>query len=87
MVYALQKFRHYLINNWFIFYVDHMVGVYLVNKPQVSSQIANWLLFMEYDFKIVYKHGRSHLMANALSRLPIQAQLIRALIFICSHYN
>jgi hypothetical protein len=48
-----------------------MVLVYLVNKTQVSSKRTKWLLlFLEYDFKIVYKLGRSHLMAYALSRLP-----------------
>jgi hypothetical protein len=33
MVFALHKFRHYLLGNKFIFYVDHMALVYLVNKP------------------------------------------------------
>jgi hypothetical protein len=33
MVYALHKFRHYLLGNWFVFYVDHMALVYLVDKP------------------------------------------------------
>jgi len=44
MVYALHKFRHYMLGNRFTFYVDHMVLVYLVNKPQVSSRLAKWLL-------------------------------------------
>jgi hypothetical protein len=75
MVYALQKFKHYMLGNKFMFYVDHMVVMYLVNKPQVSSRLVRWfLLFMEYDFKIVYKRGRSHPMANALSRLPNQTK-------------
>jgi hypothetical protein len=33
MVYALHKFRFFLLGNKFVFYVDHMVLVYLVNKP------------------------------------------------------
>ncbi len=33
MVYALHKFKHYFLCNRFIFYVDHMGLVYLVNKP------------------------------------------------------
>jgi hypothetical protein len=33
MVYALHKFRHYLLNNMFTLFVDHMVLVYLINKP------------------------------------------------------
>jgi hypothetical protein len=24
MVYALHKFKHYLLGNWFVFFVDHM---------------------------------------------------------------
>ncbi len=74
MVYALHKFKHYLLDNQFVFYVDHMALMYLVNKPQVSGIIVRWLLlFLKYDFKIIYKLGRSHLMAYVLSRLPNQA--------------
>jgi hypothetical protein len=35
MVYALHEFRHYLLSNMFIFYVDHMALMYLIKKPQV----------------------------------------------------
>jgi hypothetical protein len=71
MVYALHKFKHHLFNNNFTFFIDHMALVYLINKPQVSSRLVQWLLsFLEYDFKIVYKPRRFHLMASALSRLP-----------------
>ncbi len=56
MVYTLHKFRHYLLSDWFIFYVDHMALMYLVNKPQVSGIIIRWLpLFLESDFNIVYQ--------------------------------
>ncbi len=40
MVYALQKFKHYLLGNKFTFYMDHMTLVYLVNKPQVFGRLA-----------------------------------------------
>jgi hypothetical protein len=33
MVFTFHKFRHYLLGNKFVFYVDHMALVYLVNKP------------------------------------------------------
>ena len=33
MVYAVNKFRHYLLGNKFIFYVDHLALQDLVNKP------------------------------------------------------
>jgi Uri superfamily endonuclease len=71
MVYALHIFRHYMLSNRFTFFVDHMALIYLINKPHVFSKLARWLLlFLEYDFKIVYKPGRSHIMANVLSTLP-----------------
>jgi hypothetical protein len=71
MVFTLHKFRHYLLGNRFVFYVDHMALVYLVNKPQISSRIARWLLlFFKYEFIVVYKLGRAHVVADALSRFP-----------------
>jgi hypothetical protein len=56
-----------------------MALMYLVNKPQISSKLAKWLLlFLEYDFKIIYKPCRSHLIVDALNRLPNQTEPIRA---------
>jgi hypothetical protein len=40
MVYALHKFKHFLLGNKFVFYVDHMALEYLVNKPHLSIKIA-----------------------------------------------
>jgi hypothetical protein len=70
MVYALKKYRQYLLGNKFVFFIGHMVLVYLVNKLQVSWWIAKWLLlFLEYDFIVVYKLRKIHRVANALSQL------------------
>ncbi len=33
MVFALHEFKHYLLGNKFVFYVNHMALDYLVNKP------------------------------------------------------
>jgi hypothetical protein len=47
-----------------------MALVYLVNKPKVSRRVAKWLLLiLEYDFIVVYKPGRTHVIIDALSRL------------------
>jgi hypothetical protein len=54
-----------------------MALVYSVNKPYIFGRLVKWLLlFLEYDLKIVYKLGKSHLMANALRKLPNQAKLV-----------
>ncbi len=71
MVFALHKFRHYLLGNKFVFYVNHMALVYSVNKLQVLGIIARWLLlFLKYDFIVVYKLSITHVVVEALSRLP-----------------
>jgi hypothetical protein len=71
MVFSLHKFKHYLLGNKFVFYVDHMALVYLVNKPRVLGRLARWfLLFLKYDFIIVYKLNKTHVViTDALSRL------------------
>ncbi len=71
MVFALHKFRHYLLGNKFVFYVYHVTLVYLINKAQVSTRIIRWLLlFLGYYFIVVYKPSRIHVIIDALSRLP-----------------
>jgi hypothetical protein len=71
MVYALYKFKHFLFGNKFVFYVIHIALVYLVNKPQVLGRIARWLLlFLEYEFIVVYKPSKTHVVIDVLSRLP-----------------
>jgi hypothetical protein len=67
MVFALHKFKHYLLGNKFVIYVDHMA---LVNKPQISRRRTRWLLlFLKYDFIIMYKPCWIHVVVDALSRL------------------
>jgi hypothetical protein len=69
-------------------FLDHMALVYLVNKPQVSKKITRWLLFFEYDFTVMYKLDRIHVVANSLSRLTnnieptgVPDQTIDAILF------
>jgi hypothetical protein len=70
MVYALQKFRHYLLGGNFKMFTDHSTLNYLVNKPVLGGRICIWLLlFQEYDFKIVVKPGRMNKGPDHLSRL------------------
>ncbi len=71
MLYALHKFKHFLLGNNFVFYVDHMPLVYLVNESQVFERIARWLLlFLEYEFIVVYKPSKTHVVVDVLSKSP-----------------
>jgi hypothetical protein len=44
MVYALQKFRHYLLGFHFKMYTNHSTLNYLVNKPILGGRICRWIL-------------------------------------------
>jgi hypothetical protein len=70
MVYALQKFLHYLLGGHFKMFTDHSALKYLVNKPVLGGRICiRILLFQEYDFEIILKPGRMNKGPNHLSRL------------------
>ena len=40
MVYALQKFRHYLLDQHFKMFIDHSSLKYLINKPVLGGRIC-----------------------------------------------
>jgi hypothetical protein len=59
MIYALHKFRHYLLGSHFKLFTDHSALKYLVNKPVLEGIICRWLLlFQEFSFEVIIKPGR-----------------------------
>ena len=70
MVFSVKKFRHYLMCNPVVFFIDHMTIKYLVNKAELSSRLTRWVLLPEeFDYTVEYKPGRMHLQMDHLSRL------------------
>ena len=70
MVYALQKFRHYLLGGHFKMFTDHFALKYLVNKSVLGGKICQWiLLFQEFDFEIVAKPLILNVGPDHVSRL------------------
>jgi hypothetical protein len=54
MVYALQKYRHYLLGQHFKMFIDHSTLRYLVNKLVLGGRICRWLLlFQEFEFEFM----------------------------------
>jgi hypothetical protein len=61
MVFNVKKFRHYLLLNLVVFFVDHMALRYLVNKPDLSGRLVRWIFLLEeFDYTMEYKPGRMH---------------------------
>ena len=74
MIHALQTWRHYLLGNNFIVVTDHNSLKYLHTQPTLSRRQARWAEFLaEFDFQIVYRPGKSNVVADALSRLNVAA--------------
>ena len=70
MIFAVKKFRHYLLANKFVFYTNHQALLYLVNKPCNTGRIVTWfLILLEFDFTMVVKKGVTHQRADHLFRL------------------
>jgi len=70
MVYALQKFRHYLLGSHFKMYTDHSALRYLVNKLVLGGRICRWfLLLQECDFEVVVKPGKLNVGPDHFSRI------------------
>jgi hypothetical protein len=72
-----------------------MALVYLVNKPQVLGRITRWLLLLlEFEFTLVYKLGRTHVVVDVLSRLldnleplGVPNQIVDASLFSVNLYG
>jgi hypothetical protein len=70
MVYALQKFRHYLLGKHFKMFTDHLSLKYLVNKPVLGGRICRWLLlFQEFEFEVIVKPRKLNEGPDHLSRI------------------
>ena len=65
MIYAVKKFRHYLLANKFIFFVDHQALLYLVKRPCAIGRIVHWfIILLEFDFEVDVRKGLTHQRAD-----------------------
>ena len=65
-----KKFKDYLLGSKFIIFTDNNPLVYVKTSKLGAAQIR-WLSELAlYDFDIIYRTGRSNLVADALSRRP-----------------
>jgi len=70
IVYALEKFRSYLVRSKVIIYTDHTTIKYFLNKADSKPRLIRWILLLqEFDLVIRDKKGYENVVADHLSRL------------------
>jgi len=70
VVFALDKFRSYIIGSKVIIYSDHGALKHLLTKAQAKPRLIRWvLLLQEFDVEIRDRKGSDNLVADHLSRL------------------
>jgi len=70
VVFALEKFRSYLLGTKIIVYSDHAALRYLMTKKEAKPRLIRWILLLsEFDLEIKDEKGIENRVADHLSRL------------------
>ena len=72
VVYALEKFRAYLVGSDIVIFTDHSALKYLLTKQNAKARLIRWvLLLQEFNLQVKDKKGVENVVADHLSRLTI----------------
>ena len=70
VIFALDKFRSYLLGSKVIVFTDHAAIRYLLTKRDSKPRLIRWILLLqEFDLEIHDKKGKDNVVADHLSRL------------------
>jgi hypothetical protein len=73
VVFAIKKFRSYLVGTKVVVYTDHATLKYLYTKKDAKPRLIRWvLLLQEFDLEIRDKKVVENSVADHLSRLQIK---------------
>lgn len=72
IILALRKFDCCVDGVAFVIETDHMALTWLRRLGEPGGRLARWALFVQrYNFTVCYRRGKSNVVADALSRAPV----------------
>lgn len=73
LVFALDKFRSYLIGSLIVVFTYCLALKYLITKKDAKPRLITWvLLLQEFELEIKNKKGVENIVANHLSQLTFK---------------
>ena len=77
IVWAVAKFRPYLMSMSFEVYIDHYTLQWLKTMSTAPALLHRWSAVLEeYDFTVKHRPRKSQTHVNGLSRLPVDPPLL-----------
>lgn len=69
VIFAVEKLRHYLEGVHFKVITDHHSLLWLQKLKDPQGRLARWVLRLQpYDFELIHRKGRDHVVPDCLSR-------------------
>jgi hypothetical protein len=73
VVFAVDKFRSYLVGVKVVVYTDHAALKYLLTKKDAKPRLIRWILLLqEFNLEMKDKKGIENSVANHLSRMQFK---------------
>ncbi|RDX92693.1 Retrovirus-related Pol polyprotein from transposon 17.6, partial [Mucuna pruriens] len=77
IVFALDKFRSYLLGSKIVVFSNHAALRFLLKKPNAKPRLIRWMLLLqEFNIEIKDKKGVENVVANHISRIEREDDLM-----------